>query len=125
VESEDRDELRDEIIRLLAAALAADTAHLAETGRRDELHVAEIDRRDQLHVDELRRRQDLFDHENATIRAALETRDLIGQAKGVIIASTACSSDEAYLLLKTQSQAENRKLNEIAAEIVAIAQRRR
>jgi AmiR/NasT family two-component response regulator len=36
-----------------------------------------------------------------------------------------CTADEAFVLLKKQSQAENRKLTEIAADIVARAQRRR
>jgi AmiR/NasT family two-component response regulator len=81
--------------------------------------------RDVLHHEEMKRRQDTFDHEVETIRLALETRDLIGQAKGVIIASAGCTADEAFVLLKRQSQAENRKLHEIAAEIVAQTERRR
>jgi hypothetical protein len=56
--------LRNEVKRLLAAALESDAKHdaelqrrndlhLAETGRRDELHLAELGRRDQLHIDEM------------------------------------------------------------------------
>jgi AmiR/NasT family two-component response regulator len=51
------------------------------------------------------------------IREALETRDIIGQAKGVIMAALSCSPDEAFTLLRQQSQAENRKLVVIATEI--------
>lgn len=50
---------------------------------------------------------------------ALENRAAIEQAKGVIMASTGCSPDEAFELLRQQSQSENRKLREIAVEIVA------
>ena len=121
---DDRDDLQQEIRRLLAAALDADEAHLAEMGRRDALHVAETERRDVLHLGEMTRRQDAFDHELATIREALETRDVIGQAKGIIMATMRCSADEAYVLLKKQSQAENRKLHEVAATIARNATRR-
>ena len=124
-ETDDRDDLQAEIRDLLAAALAVDEGHVAEMDRRDELHIAETDRRDVLHTDELQRRQDGFEHELGTIREALETRDVVGQAKGVIMGSMGCTADEAFLLLKKQSQAENRKLSDIAAEVAARTQRRR
>jgi hypothetical protein len=126
--------LQAEIERLLATALAArsahagelqrlderhaaelarlDEQHVAESGRRDELHVAEMARRDQLHIDEL----ELF-------AAALESRDTIGQAKGIIMVTVGCSADEAFKLLRDQSQHENRKLVEIAADITGRAAR--
>jgi len=56
------------------------------------------------------------------LEIALETRDVIGQAKGVIMAAMRCSADEAYRLLVRQSQQENRKLREVAAEIAQRAQ---
>ena len=123
--TDDSDDLRAEISKLLAAALAADDGHVAEMDRRDELHIAETDRRDVLHHGEMQRRQDGFEQELLTIREALETRDLIGQAKGIIMGSMGCSADEAFILLKKQSQAENRKLTDIAADIVLRTQRRR
>ena len=110
-------DLRAEIERLLAATLAASERHEAEMERRDQAHVAETERRDQLHIDEINRRDDLHAHELAVIREGLETRDLIGQAKGVIMATMSCSADEAFHLLRQQSQHENRKLVEVAAEI--------
>ena len=122
---DDQADLQVEIRRLLAAALEADETHLAEMSRRDALHVAETERRDVLHLGEMARRQDVFDHELSTIRDALETRDVIGQAKGIIMATMRCSPDEAYVLLKKQSQAENRKLHEVAANIAANVQRKR
>ena len=125
MDTDERDSLQAEIRELLAAALAVDEGHVAEMDRRDELHISETDRRDVLHTDEMQRRQDGFEQELGTIREALETRDLIGQAKGIIMGSIRCTADEAYLLLKKQSQAENRKLSEIAAEVAARTQRSR
>lgn len=134
--AEDFQDLQAEITRMLAAALrteedhAADIerrieAHLAETDRRDQLHLAEVDRRDVLHHDEKKRRHDTYERELDSIRAALDNRDLIGQAKGIVIASMGCTADEAFDLLRKQSQAENRKLHEVAADVVGTAQRRR
>jgi GAF domain-containing protein len=57
--------------------------------------------------------------ERTTLAAALESRATIEQAKGVIMATTGCSPDDAFGLLRDQSQNENRKLREIAAEVVA------
>ena len=137
--------LRDEVQRLLAAAINSDARlqaelqrrddlhsddtgrrdqlHVAELGRRDQLHVEELGRRDQEHVDELGRRDELHLEAIAHLNTALESRDLIRQAKGVIIATMGCSSDEAFRLLREQSQHENRKVVDIAAEIVGRAQR--
>jgi hypothetical protein len=110
-------ELRDEIVTMLAAALKSEQRHAAEMERRDEQHIAETERRDKLHMEELQRRDDLHAGEMELIRTALETRDLIGQAKGVIMAALSCSPDQAFHLLRQQSQHENRKLVEVAADI--------
>ena len=56
---------------------------------------------------------------NAHLREALATRDLIWSAKVLIAATTGCGPEEAHELLIKQSQHENRKVREIAAEIVA------
>jgi AmiR/NasT family two-component response regulator len=61
----------------------------------------------------------------ALLAEATETRDTIGQAKGVIMVTMGCTADEAFRLLKAQSQHENRKLVEVAAEIAAQPQRKR
>jgi hypothetical protein len=53
------------------------------------------------------------------LRLALESRAEIEQAKGIIMAASGCSADEAFDMLRQQSQAENRKLRDIAAELVA------
>lgn len=49
---------------------------------------------------------------------ALENRDIIGQAKGIIMAGQNLSSDEAFDVLRRASQRANRKLHEVAREIV-------
>ena len=115
--------LRMEIRDLLAAALELDDLHVQEETRRDEMHVGEIDRRDELHLAEMGRREDLHAHELELIQAALQTRDQIGQAKGIIMASMRCSADEAFRLLTKQSQAENRKLIDVAIELTSRTQR--
>jgi AmiR/NasT family two-component response regulator len=63
------------------------------------------------------------DRDMTNLRLALESRDLIGQAKGVIMVTMRCSPDRAFELLVAQSQAENRKLVEVAAEIASRASR--
>jgi transcriptional regulator with GAF, ATPase, and Fis domain len=49
---------------------------------------------------------------------AMESRGTIDQAKGVLMATMGCNADEAFRLLRAQSQHENRKLRDIAEEIV-------
>jgi AmiR/NasT family two-component response regulator len=58
------------------------------------------------------------------LRKALESRDVIGQAKGIIMATMQCTADEAFVLLKRQSQAENVKVVDIAAELADRTARR-
>jgi AmiR/NasT family two-component response regulator len=53
------------------------------------------------------------------LERALASRDLIGQAKGVLMATRGCSADEAFSVLTHSSQHQNRKLTEIAAQVVA------
>ena len=52
------------------------------------------------------------------LRDALETRDVIGQAKGILMAAEAISADDAFLILVRASQRQNRKLRDIAADVV-------
>jgi two-component system, response regulator / RNA-binding antiterminator len=60
--------------------------------------------------------------EISQLRTAMETRSVIDQAKGILMAVHGCSADKAFQLLSTASQRDNRKLNEIAASIVANVQ---
>ncbi|HVV36038.1 MAG TPA: ANTAR domain-containing protein [Acidimicrobiales bacterium] len=62
--------------------------------------------------------------EIASLRTALESRAVIEQAKGIIIGSTGCDADAAFDVLARQSQHENRKLREVAEELVRSKQRR-
>lgn len=52
------------------------------------------------------------------LAAAMASRSTIEQAKGVLMCATGCSSDDAFELLREQSQRENRKLRDVAQEIV-------
>jgi GAF domain-containing protein len=51
------------------------------------------------------------------LRAALENRDLIGQAKGMLMATEGLSADEAFDRLLRCSQHLNRKLVDVAGEL--------
>ncbi len=53
------------------------------------------------------------------LRRALEHRDVIGQAKGILMATSRISDDQAFAMLRTASQRRNTKLHDIAASIVA------
>ena len=53
------------------------------------------------------------------LQHAVGTRDTIGQAKGILIERFGITGEQAFTLLVRASQQENRKLHEIAAELVA------
>ncbi len=52
------------------------------------------------------------------LRAALATRAVIDQALGILMAQQHCGHDEAFSILRSTSQHQNRKLRDVAAEIV-------
>ena len=52
------------------------------------------------------------------LREALENRDIIGQAKGLLMATARLSEPEAFQLLVRQSQRDNKKLRDVAADLV-------
>jgi hypothetical protein len=58
------------------------------------------------------------------LRTAMDSRATIEQAKGIIMATTGCGPEEAFDLLRQQSQQENRKLRDLAGELTARQQRR-
>lgn len=62
--------------------------------------------------------------ENANLRIALTSRSVIDQAIGILIAQQQCSIEDAFALLRQASQSRNMKLRDVAAQIVASAQRR-
>jgi GAF domain-containing protein len=58
------------------------------------------------------------------LQAALTSRSVIDQARGIVISRSGCNADEAFDKLVTMSQAENRKLSVVAQHIVDEAKRR-
>jgi transcriptional regulator with GAF, ATPase, and Fis domain len=62
--------------------------------------------------------------ENANLRIALTSRSVIDQAIGILVAQQQCSVEDAFALLRHASQGRNVKLRDVAAQIVASAQRR-
>jgi GAF domain-containing protein len=56
---------------------------------------------------------------NRQLELALESRDLIGQAKGIIMVREGVSADEAFAIVRRASQRSGAKLRDIAAEVVA------
>jgi GAF domain-containing protein len=55
------------------------------------------------------------------LREALESRAVIDQAMGILIARNGCSTEAAFTELRIASQKENRKLREVAADLVRSA----
>jgi GAF domain-containing protein len=53
------------------------------------------------------------------MQAAMESRAVIEQAKGIIMGERRCTADEAFAVLTRISQDSNRKLREVAAALVA------
>jgi hypothetical protein len=53
------------------------------------------------------------------LETALETRGTIERAKGILMVTRRCSADEAFVLLRKQSQHDNVKLYTIAQKVVA------
>jgi AmiR/NasT family two-component response regulator len=52
------------------------------------------------------------------VQAALTSRAVIEQAKGILMAQSHVSADDAFEVLVRASQRENRKVRDIAADIV-------
>jgi len=61
---------------------------------------------------------ELAELERTHLRRAIESRDVIGQAKGILMARQGLSADAAFGLLRRTSQELNVKLTEIAAALV-------
>ena len=53
------------------------------------------------------------------LEEGLATRGLIGQAQGILMSAHGCGGAGAFAILRERSQAANRRLHQIAAEIVA------
>ncbi|MDQ3897796.1 MAG: GAF and ANTAR domain-containing protein [Actinomycetota bacterium] len=59
------------------------------------------------------------------LATAMKSRATIEQAKGILMGAQRCGSDEAFQILVRASQRENRKLREVAEELVNRVQRPR
>ena len=55
---------------------------------------------------------------NDQLRQAVATREIIGEAKGILMESQRCTRDQAFDILRRASQRENRKLRDLAEELV-------
>lgn len=58
---------------------------------------------------------------NAQLRRAIETRDVIGQAKGILMGIHGIDADAAFDLLRSKSQSGNLRLRDVAAHVAANA----
>ena len=96
---------RDTPIMFIEAIAAAVRAEL-ETNRKDN-YAAQLE-------------QDLASAENRilNLHRALESRDLISQAKGILMCRERCGDDEAFRMLRVASQHLNRKVTEIVAAVI-------
>lgn len=56
---------------------------------------------------------------NADLQRAMESRAVIDQALGVVMAQNRCDADQAFAILRQASQHRNAKLREVAAAVVA------
>jgi GAF domain-containing protein len=59
------------------------------------------------------------------LEQALASRAIIGQAMGIVMARHHCDADLAFAVLRRRSQTSNRKLRDIAADLVAATTQRR
>jgi GAF domain-containing protein len=55
------------------------------------------------------------------LQAAMDSRAIIEQAKGIVMADRRCTAEEAFSILTKVSQDTNRKLRDVAAALVARA----
>ncbi len=70
-------------------------------------------------VDALRRTVARVGDELTGVRRAMASRSVIDQAKGAVRAVTGLSGDEAFALLAARSQNANRKLSDVASDVLA------
>jgi AmiR/NasT family two-component response regulator len=92
-------------------------AKLQREARTAEAHIAELDARALVRDEKI---LDLM-KEVDNLNAAMESRAVIEQAKGTIMAATGCSPDAAFAVLVARSNSENRRVRDIAEEIMELA----
>jgi hypothetical protein len=103
----------DETVAVLTLYAGRADAFAEETVRALRPHVATAERliADDRLVSELTLARDQF-------KEALTSRAVIDQAKGVLMYQQGCDADEAFGLLKHMSNSRNRRLRDVAADIV-------
>jgi signal transduction protein with GAF and PtsI domain len=52
------------------------------------------------------------------LRSAIDAREVIGQAKGILMARNGIDGDQAFELLRRMSQGSDRKLREVAEDVI-------
>ncbi|EFL31908.1 conserved hypothetical protein [Streptomyces viridochromogenes DSM 40736] len=75
--------------------------------------VVSLERAERLHV---------LQEEVEQLRQAIASRPVIDQARGILMATHGCTSDEAWHILRETSQLSNTKLREVAAAVTASAE---
>ena len=63
-------------------------------------------------------RQERQDQLTTQLEHALESRTTIDQAMGILMAQQRCTADEAFALLRAHSQNTNRKIRDVASDLV-------
>lgn len=71
-----------------------------------------VERSERLHV---------LQEEVEQLRQAIASRPVIDQARGILMATHGCTSDEAWRILRETSQLSNTKLRDVAAAVTASA----
>lgn len=61
---------------------------------------------------------------NEQLEQAVASREVIGMAKGILMEQQGCDRDEAFDVLRRASQRENRKLRDLAEEVVGRVEER-
>lgn len=61
-------------------------------------------------------------HEEATLRRAVDGRNLIGQAQGILMERHGLDAESAFALLRRYSQDHNVKLRDVAAALISTGQ---
>ena len=110
--------LRDELERLVAAGLRAASDHADALASLEAVHAEELVALGVVHQARIESIDAANLADSAHLRRALATRDLIGQAKRVLMVTLGCDADKAFAVLLTR-QHENRKILDLAAEITA------
>jgi AmiR/NasT family two-component response regulator len=68
------------------------------------------------------RRLQAVGDELESVRVTLSERKVVERAKGLLMSTRQLSEDEAYKLLRQTAMNQHRKLNEVAASVLAMAE---